>query len=102
MFACLQCLHCLWVVQERRRGNVDQVNILSSQQHIDILEIGDSEALRHGKSGLAMRRCHANKFYPWSLNELLKREESEPSRTQGPDANALGFHTLPWTVSRLG
>ena len=55
MLARLQRFHGLDMMKKRRRGNIDQVNVFTRQQRVDIHRVGKTEPVGHRQCCFPMR-----------------------------------------------
>ena len=67
----------LGMVEKRRRGDVDQVDVVAGQELVDLLDVGDAEPPRGGVGGLPVRARHAGQLHARHLGELLEGIEPE-------------------------
>ena len=65
------------IVEKRRGGDVDQVNVVAGQELVDVLDVGNAESPRGGQSRLAMRSGHSGQLHARHLGELLEGVEPE-------------------------
>jgi hypothetical protein len=106
VFAGLQTGHGLRVMQERRRGDVNQIDVRLRHERLDRLNIGNAKPLGHREGRFAMRPRHGHQFYPGYLREVLQRVQAETACPNYPDANGLtACHnfslSVPKTATRL-
>ena len=80
------------MVQEWRRGDIDQVDVRPLQQGIDLLDVGNPEAFRRSLRSLPVRACHSGEPDAGHLCEVLKREESEAATADDAESDRLFVH----------
>ena len=92
MFAGLEGLEGLWIVQEWRGGDVNEIDFGPRQQRVHVFDIWDAKALRGRKRRLPMRAGHGRQFHAGDLRQVLQSEEAEASRSDYSNANRPRFH----------
>ena len=65
------------MVEERRCGDIDQVDVVASQQLVDLLDVGNAEPRAAAIGRLSVSARHAGQLHPGHLGELLERIETE-------------------------
>ena len=92
--------HRLRVVQERRRGDVDEIDVVARQHRADVLDVGDAEPLRRGMRGRPVRAGHARERHPRHLGELLEGVEPEAAAPDHPQTDFTVVHQRSFRQGR--
>ena len=79
----------LRIVQERGRGDVDQIDFRTREQRLHFHEIRHSEPARHGQCCLPVGAGNAKEACAWELQKLLQREKPETSGADRADLERL-------------
>ena len=82
--------HCLGVVEEWGRGDVDEVHVLPPEELAGILDILHAEPRGRRQRGGSMRARHANELDARHLGEVLEREMAEAAAA----ASITGEHPV--------
>ena len=96
-FSQMTCLPCceagqrLLVMQKRRRGDVDQVDVVAVEQRFDFLDVGHAEAAGGGQRCLAMRSRHGDGLHAGQLGEMLHGKQPEPAAADDAQSNHKRF-----------
>ena len=80
---------CLLVVEERGRGEINEVHVLAPEERVDVLDVVDAEPSRRGECRRPMRPGHRSEFDPRDLDELLEREQPEPPAADDSQSDRL-------------
>ncbi len=86
----------LRIVQERRRGDVDQVDVIAGQELVDVFDVGNAEPPRGGQGRLSMRSRHSGQLHARHLGKLLKGVEPKtPAADHAePDFSRIHGHSV--------
>ena len=94
VLARLQCLHRLGIMQERRRGDVDKIDVRHLEQRFDLHNIGHPKTARSSAGRLRVTAGHAHEAHAGKLGELLhsKQTESATADDAEPDLFFVSYH----------
>lgn len=84
--------HGLIVVQERRRGDVDRVDVVALQQGIDAAGVTDIELPRRPGRVFAGHVRYGDQFHTRYPNELLECEQAETAATDRSEPDLAATH----------
>src|SRR5436190_3377611 len=73
-------------------GDVDQINVITRKQSVNVLYVRHAEAPRRSECRFAVRSSHADQLYLRKLREMLQRHEPEPACADHPDSHDPCFH----------
>ena len=79
VLAGLQGGHRLRVVEERRGGDVDHVQVVAAEELAEVVDVLDPEPGGRGQRRGPVGAGHADELDPGHLRELLEREQAEPA-----------------------
>jgi hypothetical protein len=82
----------LRMVQERRSRDIDHVDVVSLEQLLDALDVGNPEPLGCGVCGGPVRSRHADQLHARDLRELLQSVEPESTATDHRQSNVIFLH----------
>src|SRR5438105_4782830 len=94
MFACTQSLQGLWIMQEWRRRDVNEVQARHPQQSVHLHNIGQAEAAHGRVCRLAMGTGHSHQPDSRNLREMLQSEQAESAATNNANSNLTRFRAL--------
>ena len=93
-------LHRLGVVQERRRGDVDEIDVVASQHLPTSSMSGMPNRCGRGIGGLPVRPGHARQRHARDLGELLEGIEPETSAADHSQADSTVVHRRSFRQGR--
>ena len=94
VLARLQCLHRLGIMQERRRGDVDKIDVRHLEQSFVLHHIGHPKSAGGSAGRLRVTAGHAHEAHAGKLGELLhsKQTESTTADDAKPDLFFVSYH----------
>lgn len=95
MLAGLQGRDRLFVVEERRGGDVHQIHFIPPEELADPLDVLDPEPIGRGQRRGPMGGGHANELDSRDLGELLEGEQPEPAAPDDGQANVVVHESWP-------
>ena len=87
VLAVLECGQRLLVMQKRRRGDIDQVDVVAIEQRFDLLDVRHAEAAGGGHRCFAMRSRHGDRLHARQLREMLQGKQAEPATADYAQSN---------------
>ena len=82
----------LRIVQKRRGGDVDQVDVVAGQELVDVFDVGNAEPPRGGQGRLSMRSRHSGQLHARHLGKLLKGIEPEAAAADHAQSDFVLIH----------
>ena len=92
MLAGLQGGHRLRVVQERRGGDVDEVDVVAPEERVDVFDVRDPEPRGRGQRRRAVGAGHRHQADARDLGELLEGEQAEAAGTDHAETYRVLAH----------
>jgi hypothetical protein len=92
MLACVERGQRLFEMQERRRGDVDHVNVIALQQFFDALDFIDLKPPSCRQRGGPMRPGHPHQRDAGDLREMLQRKKPKSTAADHTESNIHIIH----------
>jgi hypothetical protein len=80
------------MMQKRRGGDVDQIDVIAPQQRVHVLHVRDPESPCNGLGSGPMRASHRNPPDPWDLRKVLQGIQPEAPGTDDPQPDLALTH----------